>query len=86
MADLKELQQRDAEIHFAEARAVHDFAEHLRDGVRDLPSESKLGLIFVRYADDFELWATGRNPWPSTALSLKKLERELSNLDDQEEE
>jgi hypothetical protein len=86
MADLEQLQRLDAQIRYAEKRAVQRLAEHLRDAVRDLPSESRLALIFVRKPDTFELWATGGDVSVSTWATLDQMERELKELDDQGED
>jgi hypothetical protein len=86
MADLDQLRALDAQIRYAEKRAVQRLAEHLRDAVRDLPSESRLALKFVRYADEFELWATGRDMAPSAWLTLHSLDKQLDELDDDGEE
>ena len=86
MASLEDMQRLDAQIRYAEKRAVQRLAEHLRDGVRALPSQSRLALTFLREADTFELWATARNMEPSTWVTLKRMEEELRDLDDGEVE
>ena len=86
MADLDQLQRQDAEIRHAECAAVRGVADHLREVVRDLPSESRLGLIFVRHADTLDVWATGREPAISTRVSLERMARELDELDDEGDE
>lgn len=82
MADLDLLQRLDAEIRIAESSAIQGVAEHMRAAVRDLPSESRLGLIFVRHADALDCWAGGREPSIPTRVSLERMAKELRELDD----
>jgi hypothetical protein len=69
--DLRTLVRRQAAIRLA---------EHLRQAVRDLPSESPLALIFVEHASTFDAWARGRNPAAWTDVTLERLEQDLKSL------
>ena len=62
MADLDELVRLDKEIRSAERDALLDLARYLREAVVQLPSQSKLGLIFVRRAN--KLAARARDSTP----------------------
>jgi len=70
MATIDELERLDREIDDAERQALRNLAEHLRDAVRDMPSESRLALAFVRYAREFDMWAGGSSPglWGASSL------------------
>jgi hypothetical protein len=86
MADLDELHRLDAQIRYAEKRAVQRLAEHLRDAVRDLPSESRLALMFAQHARNLEACARENTPSLGADFELNELEQEFRDLDDEEEE
>jgi hypothetical protein len=85
MADLDQLGRIDGEIRLAEYCAVRGLADHLREAIRHLPSESKLGLIFFRHANNLEACAEERTPSLGADHYLGDIERELRNLDDDQE-
>jgi hypothetical protein len=80
MANLVTLERRLAAIGLAEQRAVAGLADHLRQAVRDIPSESPLALMFVEHASTFDVWAGGRNPAEWTNATLQRLEQDLQSL------
>jgi hypothetical protein len=73
MADLDELQQLDQEIREAEKAAIGNLAAHLREAVRDLPSASRMGLVFVQQAASIELLCGGTSPAQWVRLPLRRL-------------
>lgn len=86
MASIDELERLDREIREADQRALQNLAEHLREAVRDMPSESKLALAFVRYARKFEMWANDGvhgDIWGMS--SLHGLEREAGEIIDDDD-
>jgi hypothetical protein len=86
MGNLITLERRLAAIRLAEQRAVAALAEHLRQAVRDIPSESPLALMFVEHASTFDVWATGWNPAVWTDATLDRLEEDLKSLLSAEDE
>jgi hypothetical protein len=86
MADITALRELDAAIKYADARAVQGLADYMRDAVSYLPDESRLGLVFMRFADSFETWARDRNSGGSGMhLTLVRLDKELDRLEDEDE-
>jgi hypothetical protein len=79
-ASVASLERLDAEIVKAERRAALNLAEHLREAVRSLPSQSTLGLKFVQRAKDFEMWAHGSGPGVPMNATLEDLYRDLREL------
>jgi hypothetical protein len=60
MANIDDLRRLDAEVRVAECLAIRGLAESVRMAIRELPSESRLGLLFLRHADGLELAAGER--------------------------
>ena len=82
MANIDELLRLDVEIRVAERNALVGVAEYLRDAVRALPSESKLGLIFVRRASQLEACARESTPTLGADFYLRGLREDADGLDD----
>jgi hypothetical protein len=61
MADLSALEAYDREIRAAECVAITSLAEHLRELIRELPSESRLPLVLLAHAKQMDSWAYGAN-------------------------
>ena len=80
MADLDAVERLDREIQEAEAQALHNLAAHLREAVRDLPSQSRLALAFVQHAKTFDVFAGGTAPGEWGALHLRQMTREIDEL------
>lgn len=80
MASLIELERRSAEIRLAELDASTKLAEYLRGAVLDIPTESPMGLIFVRAAQQFELWGTGGDPTGSVRHELERLVGQVEDV------
>jgi hypothetical protein len=86
MADLDAIERLDREIQEAEAQAMHNLAAHLREAVRDLPSQSRLALAFVQHAKAFDILAGGTAPGEWGGLHLRQMTREIDELFGYEEE
>ena len=86
MANLDELQRLDVEIRVAERRAVEGLAEHLRDAVRDLPSQSRLALVFVQQARNLDSCARESTPRLGAKHYLREIEREARDLDNDDQD
>jgi hypothetical protein len=86
MADHDQLQRLDDEIRALEYHAVRMLAEHLREKIRYLPSESKLGLIFLQHANNLDACAEERTPSLGPNHYLGDIERELRDLDGDDRE
>jgi hypothetical protein len=83
MANLEDIERLDLIIQETERRAVIKLAEHLRAAVRDLPSQSRLALSFVRHANKLECWTQGSSPGIWGASSTASLVKEIESvLDD----
>jgi hypothetical protein len=82
MTDLDQLRRLDMEIRVAECEAVERLAEHLYEAVRDLPSESRLALVFVQIADKLQGVARERTPSLGAHHHLQDIEREFRELQD----
>lgn len=54
MATIEEIEERAAHIRSADARALHNLAEHLQKAVAELPVESGLAMAFVKRARTIE--------------------------------
>lgn len=82
MANLEDIERLDLIIQETERRAVMNLAEHLRAAVRDLPSQSRLALSFVRHANTLDVWAGGSSPGQWAAASTSDLVKEIEALFD----
>jgi hypothetical protein len=82
MANIDDLRLLDEAIRLAERRAVEGLAAHLREAIRDLPSESRLGLVFLRCSDQLDEAAAGQTPAPIMGVECV-LERVLESLEDE---
>jgi hypothetical protein len=60
-ATIEELERLEAEQRAAEANALHDLADHLREAVIDLPATSRLAQSFAHAARSFDKWS-GHQP------------------------
>ncbi len=74
MASIDELTRLDQEVDQAERRALRNLGEHLREAVRDLPSQSQLARIFVRHAANFEKWGALSNRGHGATMGKCELE------------
>jgi len=79
MASIDELRRLDAETRLAERSALVGIANDLREAVQDLPSESRLGLIFVRRADELEACAYERTPTSGADWYLRGLRQDADD-------
>lgn len=79
MANLDDIERLDREIRAAERNAMSNLAAHLREAVRDLPSQSRLALYFVQHAKTFDVLATGTDPI-HCSMNLRLLERDVDEL------
>jgi hypothetical protein len=86
MADLDQLQSLDREIRVAERQAVERLAAHLGEAIRDLPSESRLALVFVRRARDLQACASESTPSLGADHYLREIGQEFQDLQDDGEE
>jgi hypothetical protein len=74
MACIDELTRLDQEVDEAERRALRNLAEHLREAVRDLPSQSQLARSFARHAANFEKWGVLSNRGHGATMGKSELE------------
>jgi hypothetical protein len=81
MASIEALERLDAEIRDAEADALRALADHLRWAGKDLPSDSRLPLVFLQRADRFDAFAGVRGPELWGRAGLDKLRRDVRDLD-----
>jgi hypothetical protein len=76
MATVDELTRLDREMVAAERQVLRALAEHLRQAVLELPSESRLARSFVRHAAKFDMAASGSGADLWGTLELEKMVRE----------
>jgi hypothetical protein len=81
VADLDQIQELDEAIRYSEADALQALADHLRAAVKELPSESRLPLVFVQHADMCEHFADARRPALWAGGVFDKFRRDLRDLD-----
>lgn len=86
MADIYELERIDAEIVQAERAALRGIAEQMRQAIRDLPSESKLGRVLLASSRDIDAFAGGSSPALWGASTLERFVQDLRRIEEPDED
>jgi hypothetical protein len=79
-ATIEELERLEAEQRAAEANALHDLADHLREAVIDLPATSRVAQSFAKAAREFDRWAQ-HHPSAATmgSIEISSLQRDIGS-------